>query len=200
MRLVVPVLILFVGGGCQTLAPEEGGRRARDRAAAVTVVDPEAAEAAVAGCEKVGDLSVRPPFPLLAQRYPELSSFGQAEVEAELRYRAALAGGDTVVPTGLADGRTQADAYDCGGADGRRPRGGVSHRRERPHSARGAGRAGGGTSGRHVVLRRASTLKLSGLSPRLDWTTHDHAVSSPSPLPPPAGKIWHRRASRPKRR
>lgn len=116
MRTLGFVLILLVGVGCQTFAPEENRRTARARAAAVTVVDPDEADGRVDDCKKVADLSVRPPFPLLAQRYPELSSFGQAEVEAELRSRAALAGADTVVPTGLSDGRTHADAYDCGGA------------------------------------------------------------------------------------
>ena len=113
-RTVLPVLILLVGGGCQTLAPEEDRRRTRARAAAVTVVDPGETDALGADCKKVADLSVRPPFPLLAQSYPELSSFGEAEVEAELRFRAVLAGANTVVPTGLTEGRTHADAYDCG--------------------------------------------------------------------------------------
>ena len=117
MRMFWAALLFLVGSGCQTFVPEENRGHARARATAVTVVAPDEADGLTDDCEKVADLSVRLPFPFLAQRYPELSSFGQAEVEAELRSRAVLAGGDTVVPTGLVNGRTHADAYDCGRAE-----------------------------------------------------------------------------------
>lgn len=115
MRSLFPALILLVCTSCQVLAPEGTHRRAQ-APATVTVLDLGEENAVTDDCEKVADLSVRPPFPLLAQRYPELSSFGQAEVNAELRSRAVQAGADTVLPTELIDGRTHAEAYNCGGA------------------------------------------------------------------------------------
>ncbi|MFO8100478.1 MAG: hypothetical protein R6T83_12770 [Salinibacter sp.] len=101
--------IALLGAGCQALAPRAAET---DR----TLVAVEEDNAAVAECEAVTEVAVRLPFPLLARSYPELTSLGQAEVARELRHQARRAGGDTVVPAGVENGRTRGTVYDCGRA------------------------------------------------------------------------------------
>ncbi|MFP4227613.1 MAG: hypothetical protein ACLFTE_02165 [Salinivenus sp.] len=109
-RWSVPVLmaVVLVGGGCQSLMPAAEA----DRTPVAVVEDDDVG----AECEKVTEVAVRLPFPLLARSYPDLTDLGQAEVDRELRREARRAGGDTVVPTGVENGRTRGHVYDCDGA------------------------------------------------------------------------------------
>jgi hypothetical protein len=103
LRLTLALALLLAG--CQALSPQEGGR-AIDQ---VRIVEDESM---VANCAEVGRVMVAPPFPFLKKAIPE-ASIGTEETKRDLRYQARLAGGNTVLRTGMQEGMTLGTAYDC---------------------------------------------------------------------------------------
>lgn len=106
VRSLAFLLVAALGIGCASMS---GGAQP-DPAAVVVTDDADR----VADCTLRSTVAVDPPFILLTKSYPETVVMGREDMRAQLRREAAAAGGDTVLTTGIEDGKMHGTAYRCG--------------------------------------------------------------------------------------
>lgn len=114
MRLTLFLFATLFLFGCHSLQQQNEAAREREtRRNAIVVTDnPER----VSNCQMLTEVTVAPPFPLLNQAFSGLPSVGNEEVKKNLRRETLREGGDTVLRTGVDDGKVRGKAYDCRGA------------------------------------------------------------------------------------